>query len=97
MLQFYLNSLSSIKGIISIAGSSYGWDFLNAWMTFLTFSISHTNSNFSSSTNSNLFLSPICGFAFSLGIKVPIDLVDDVQNVYSPIIPAPALQTAYLT
>ena len=89
MLQFYLNSLSSIKGIISIAGSSYGWDFLNACMTSLTFSTSHTNSN--------LFLSPICGFALSLGIKVPIDLVDDVQNVYSPIIPAPALQTASLT
>ena len=46
-----------------MAGSSYGCAFLNFVITFLTLSILHTASNFSSSTYFNLLVFPIYGLA----------------------------------
>mgnify|MGYP003431736711 CR=1 FL=1 len=66
-------------------------------MTFLAIFISQITSSLSSLTISNSLFFPIYGVALELGINVPIDFTLVVQNVYSPITPAPALHIAFLT
>jgi len=75
LLNYILNKSSSINGIISIAGSSYGCDFLIAAIVLATFSKLHTTSSLSSDIYSVSLFLPIYGHALSFGLNVPIDCV----------------------